>query len=472
MRHGLGLVVQIQEPERKFTLSALLDYFIPREIQVQPDTHRRARMFMLSHVCGPFLGNVIPIYLYFVEHIPADYRFWTFFISVTIFWVYPFALRYTKMYRTLAFISIQNLNFCILWACFSYGGIYSPFLPWVLVIPVLSFLYLPATGMTRTIILLQICTSVGAFGALVLSGRPFPHVNLQQFQIIGLISIISASIYVIIMAFYFANVSREQSEFESELGSLRAAADNLRNLTESARQATTAKADFVASMSHELRTPLNAVIGYSQLMLDDAEEIGDPAEAEKEFVADIKKIHSAGTQLLGLIDDILDFSKIEANKMDSRPCAESISCGIGPSVAALGTKIQTRRYSLKCSMPAVDPVLRLDWASLCKSISHVIAGITSRGEGGEINISIECRDQSDLEIRIVDPASYKLAAIDTLFDIFADASDASSTKYGGAGISFALSQKFAELIGGRLTAATDRAGKRVFTMNFPVPVLS
>ena len=78
--------MQAVKSERKVSLSALLDYFIPRDIQVQPDTHRRARMFMLSHVCGPFLGNVIPLYLYFIEKVPADYRLWTFFISVTIFW--------------------------------------------------------------------------------------------------------------------------------------------------------------------------------------------------------------------------------------------------------------------------------------------------------------------------------------------------------------------------------------------------
>jgi len=156
-----GNAVQEQIEERKFGLSAFLDYFIPMELQVRADTHRRARMFMLSHVCGPFLGNVIPLYLYFIVGITPDYRFWTFLVSVTAFWAYPFALRYTKAYKPLAYLSIANLNFCILWACFSYGGVYSPFLPWALIIPVLSFLYLPATGWTRVFILAQIVTAVG-----------------------------------------------------------------------------------------------------------------------------------------------------------------------------------------------------------------------------------------------------------------------------------------------------------------------
>jgi signal transduction histidine kinase len=458
--------VQAVKSERKVSLSALLDYFIPRDIQVQPDTHRRARMFMLSHVCGPFLGNVIPLYLYFIEKVPADYRFWTFFISVTIFWFYPFALRYTRMYRTLAFISIQNLNFCILWACFSYGGIYSPFLPWVIVVPVLSFLYLPATGLTRTIILVQMISSIAIFSWLVISGYPFPAVNLQQFQIIGLISIISASIYVIIMAFYFANVFREQSEFEGELSGLMTAADNLRNLTALARLATAAKADFVASMSHELRTPLNAVIGYSQLMLEDAQDSNDPEDAE--FVADVLKIHSAGTHLLSLVDDILDFSKIEANKMETRPSVENISRAIGVTVANLELKASARHYFVKCSLPSDDASLRLDWDSLLKSIGHVITGITATGEGGVIDMAVHYERGRDLEIQIVDPVAHgKGAAIENLFDIFADTSDASGTKYGDVGISLALGQKFAELCGGELAAKSDSSGRRTFSMNIP-----
>src|SRR5215831_9278594 len=135
----------------RFSLSAFLDYFIPPELQVQPDAHRRARMFMMSHAFGPFLGIVIPLYLHFVLNIAMDHRFWTFLLSILAFWVYPFVLRVTKRYQTIAFLSVQNLIFCILWACYSYGGIFSPFLSWALIIPLLSFFYLPATGLIRNI---------------------------------------------------------------------------------------------------------------------------------------------------------------------------------------------------------------------------------------------------------------------------------------------------------------------------------
>jgi signal transduction histidine kinase len=453
------------QTERRFSLSAFLDYFIPRDIQIQPENHRRARMFMLSHVFGPFLGNVIPLYLHFVNHIAADYRFWTFLGSVTIFWVYPFVLRWTRRYQTLAFISVQNLAFCILWACYSYGGILSPFLPWALTMPVLAFLYLPATGMIRNVLLVQIYGSFAVFAGLVITGYPFPQVDLSTFQLIGIISIISASIYVSMMALYFANVFREQGAFERELGSLVATADNLRNLTLAAQQASAAKADFVASMSHELRTPLNAVIGYSQLLLEDARD-----EGNDEMSKDLEHIYGAGTHLLRLVDDILDFSKIEAGKMVSEAVPGLVGERLNRTMLDIAEPLATRNYVLQAGLPQGDALISLDWSAVRKAIGHLVAGVATGHAGGTVPLTAELTADPSVRIRVTDLASRgRGAAAETLFDIFADESDASATKYGGAGISLALSLKFAQLVGGHIATEIDAQGCRVFVMTIPIP---
>jgi signal transduction histidine kinase len=77
-----------------------------------------------------------------------------------------------------------------------------------------------------------------------------------------------------------------------------------------AMEANQAKSRFLANMSHELRTPLNAIIGYSEMMQEDAEDLG-----YDDFVPDLGKVLSAARHLLQLINDILDISKIEAGKM-------------------------------------------------------------------------------------------------------------------------------------------------------------
>ena len=445
-----------------FSLSAMLDYFIPPELQVQPDAHRRARMFMLSHAFGPFLGNVIPLYLHFFLKIDMDYRFWIFFFSITVFWAYPFVLRATKRYQLLAFISVQNLIFCILWACYSYGGILSPFLPWTLTIPLLAFFYLPATGMIRNVLLIQIFSSLAIFSGLVVSGFHFPAIDLEQFQLIGIISTLSASIYVVMMALYFANVFREQGQFERELGSLVATADHMINLTAAAHQATIAKADFVASMSHELRTPLNAVIGYSQLLLEDGEEEGD-----EEFAEDVQRIHTAGSHLLRLVDDILDFSKIEAGKMVPNASAGYLDGEIGSVVSEIAEELKGTPYVLKHEIGQDDRLLNVDWHALKKAIKHLVLGVAAGAGSGVIAMQAFVSNRNVM-IRIVDPATKHVQAdSEALFDVFSDVSDTSSTKYGRVGIAFALSLKFAQLLGGGIDVRTDAEGRRVFVMTVP-----
>ena len=453
---------EIAKPASKFNLSAFLDYFIPPEVQVQPDAHRRARMFMLSHAFGPLLGNVIPLYLHFIVKIEMDYRFWIFFISVMIFWVYPFALRITKQYQILAFISVQNLIFCILWACYSYGGIYSPFLSWALIIPLLAFFYLPATGMIRNILLTQIFGSVGAFGALVVCGFTFPAVDLSQFQLIGIISTLSASIYVVMMALYFANVFREQGEFQRELGSLMATADNMINLTAAAQQATMAKAEFIASMSHELRTPLNAVIGYSQLLLEDVDE-----KADAEFARDVERIHGAGTYLLRLVDDVLDFSKLEAGKMPSYASAGLLPEMVGKITSDITEHVTSSTYTLECDIKPSGETVTADWQTLKKTIHHLVYGIVADGAGGAVRVEARA-NQGNIEVRITDPKIRDDEAQSVnLFDVFSNDSDASATKYGSVGIAFALSLKFAQLVGGEIIVEKDFKGRRVFALTVP-----
>ena len=87
--------------------------------------------------------------------------------------------------------------------------------------------------------------------------------------------------------------------------------DSLKVAMQKAQTANKAKSDFLANMSHELRTPLNAIIGYSEMLIEEADDDGLDTYSE-----DLSKINSSGEHLLTLINDILDLSKIEAGKMD------------------------------------------------------------------------------------------------------------------------------------------------------------
>ncbi len=188
------------------SLKPMIDWFIPDDLLVDREMRIRARSFMISHIFGPILGNVIPVYLLWVDPKDAGTDL-VLAASITSFWAYPFILKYTGRYTVLPFVSIQNLLFAILWGCFFYGGLSSPFLPWLVTVPLLAFFYLDASVKNCVTILLQITMSLALFIALFALGGHFPQtIPLADMQGIGLISIISASIYVSMMALFYARI--------------------------------------------------------------------------------------------------------------------------------------------------------------------------------------------------------------------------------------------------------------------------
>ena len=449
-------------------LDRLVNYFIPPDIMADRETCKRAHVFLISHILGPFIGNVVPGTIYFLDPNPG-YAVAILAISITSFWVFPFLLKAGAPYNPLALVSVQNLIFCILWSCYFYGGVTSPTLAWVLTIPLLAFFYLGSSASLRMIFIGMFAVNLAIFCGFYFFGYhpTTDYLPAEAMQGLGLISTVAAALYVTMMALYYAKVQTSQGELESEMRQHMATASALRLATVETERAGAAKAEFLAKMSHELRTPLNAVIGYSQMLIEDAQDEGDAGATE-----DLGRILDAGQHLLKLVNEILDLSKIEAGKMQidlqETALAELVNETAAEAVAAAVKNGNT----ILCK---IDPNLGkpfCDAAKLRNVLAQLIDNAVKFTQDGTVELVAERLpgDPADeLVVHVIDTGiGIAPDQIPSLFEKFTVADDSSTSKYGGTGLGLALSQRLCKLMGGEIFVESAVGKGSRFTIRIPL----
>jgi signal transduction histidine kinase len=446
-------------------LNEIVDWFIPADIAGDVEMRKQARMFLYSHIFGPYIGNTVPLALYLFDPKPG-YQIGVLAAAISAFWIFPFVLRTFGHYYLLAAISIQNLIFCILWSCFFYGGVTSPTLAWVLTIPLLALFYVGASPRMRLVALGLFAINLGAFLYLYnVVGHPVSAMPVSAIQSLGLVSTIAASIYVAMMALFYANALASQGELEAELREHMAKAVELRRAAKEAERAGAAKGDFLAKISHELRTPLNAVIGYSEMLLEDM------SESDAHTAADIQKIHSAGHFLLKLVNEVLDLSKIEAGKMEVH--VESVDAA--KLIDLIGERYRPLARQNGLSLVAqCDPTIgtiTTDPAKLEHALGQLIDNAIKFTSQGQVSLSAEWAGNKPGEVAFSvrdTGAGIAPERFGSLFEQFNLSADTSASKYGGTGLGLALSQKISRLLGGDISVESKLNIGTCFTIQIPV----
>jgi signal transduction histidine kinase len=266
------------------------------------------------------------------------------------------------------------------------------------------------------------------------------------------------------MAIYYANMMSMSSEIEHETESHRETALRLREAKDMADAANRSKSIFLAKMSHELRTPLNAVIGFSEILLENAEFNGK-SESKK---ADLQRINAAGQHLLSLVTDVLDLSKIESNfielkteQFDLREAIRGIVANAGPLMTKNGNKLIVR-----CADDL--GIVSTDATKLRQVTLNLLSNAAKFTEGGTVTLSAFRRKSPAgdwIEIQVHDTGiGIAQSDLSNLFQNFAQANRTTSTKYGGTGLGLALSKKLCGLMGGGITATSEIGRGSCFTI--------
>ncbi len=233
-----------------------------------------------------------------------------------------------------------------------------------------------------------------------------------------------------------------------------------------AEAASKAKSQFLANMSHELRTPLNAIIGYSEMLQEEADDLGTP-----EIKPDLQKIHGAGKHLLGLINDILDLSKIEAGKMTLYLETFEVQTLLNEVAATVQPMINKNGNQLTLEVAPEIGSMRADVTKVRQALFNLLSNASKFTDKGSITLRAR-RQGADLVFEVIDSGiGMTPDQVGRLFQAFAQADASTSKKYGGTGLGLALSRKFCQLMGGDLTVTSEYGKGSTFTATIPALVL-
>ena len=241
--------------------------------------------------------------------------------------------------------------------------------------------------------------------------------------------------------------------------------DEIQDKNRQLAQASENKSQFLSSMSHELRTPLNAIIGLTDMMVANAARFGTEKALEP-----LKRIHNAGTHLLGLINQVLDLSKIEAGKLELSP--ESVA--LAPLIdEVIGTARQLAEHNQNRLVVAAEQnlgTLTVDPMRLRQILLNLLSNACKFTKQGDVTLRArKVADGRDfIELAVADTGIGMTAVqLGKLFREFSQAEASTAKHYGGTGLGLAITRKLARMMGGDVTVASEPGKGSVFTVRLP-----
>jgi len=237
-----------------------------------------------------------------------------------------------------------------------------------------------------------------------------------------------------------------------------------------AKEANQAKSAFLAKMSHELRTPMNAIIGYSEILLEDASDSGN-----KSAIDDLNKILSAARHLLGLINDVLDLSKIEAGKMDLFLESFDVGTLVQEAATTVAPLIEKKNNRLVVECQEQIGIMHADSTKLRQVLLNLLSNASKFTTDGQVTLRARREGSPTGDFIVIEITDTGIGMtpeqMNRLFQSFAQADSSTTARYGGTGLGLAISRQFARLMGGDVTVTSIPEKGSTFTARIPAQVL-
>jgi signal transduction histidine kinase/CheY-like chemotaxis protein len=300
----------------------------------------------------------------------------------------------------------------------------------------------------------------------VIAALYIPDVSAQTLRIVWQVYSVAGVIILgaLIVSFWLA------SRLSDAIAVAETAREEALEARDAAESANRTKSTFLANMSHELRTPMNAIIGYSEMLIEEAEDLD-----LKELTPDLNKIRSAGKHLLSLINDVLDLSKIEAGKMTLFVEEFNVADMVQDVVSTIQPLMEKNANTLEVEYPVDCGTMRGDLTKIRQTLFNLLSNASKFTERGQVRLVIE-RLQKPTGERILFSVSdtgigMSKEQLGRLFQAFTQADASTTRKYGGTGLGLVISRKFCQMMGGDIAVTSEPGKGTKFVVDLPTAVV-
>ena len=235
-------------------------------------------------------------------------------------------------------------------------------------------------------------------------------------------------------------------------------------------EASKAGGEFLANMSHELRTPLTAILGFTEHLLDDREEIQPRSERR----AALKTIKKSGEYLLQLINDILDLSKIEAGKLTVERIPTEIPRLVTELLLLMQETAREKQLVLSATLKGKIPrFVETDPIRLRQILINLVGNALKFTERGSVALQVEYLPdelESRMQFSVIDTGIGMTAEqLAKLFRPFVQADSSTARLFGGTGLGLAISKRLAQRLGGDVSAESRPSVGSTFRVVISAP---
>lgn len=225
------------------------------------------------------------------------------------------------------------------------------------------------------------------------------------------------------------------------------------------------KSEFLANMSHELRTPLNSSLILAKLLSENRD--GNLSAEQVKFA---QTIHSAGNDLLALINDILDLSKIEAGRLDLRVASVTLSTLLENLKATFEPVASHKGLAFNVEVETGTPLaMRTDSQRLEQVLKNLLSNALKFTDRGSVSLTVRAAPGEQMEFSVRDTGiGISPEQRELIFEAFRQGDGTNVRKYGGTGLGLSISRELARLLGGQIELVSEVGAGSTFTLSLPV----